>query len=100
MSNPLSRSCGSAATLRARAWFTLSRLEYLRQCVACSPSRSSPKRAGVNKNTITRIEHGRPAPRPATIKKLAAALKVEPDDLMGPRRRSSPPVSSVRLRPD
>jgi transcriptional regulator with XRE-family HTH domain len=44
------------------------------------------ERAGVNKNTISRIENGAEAPHAATIRKLAAALDVKPTDLMGPER--------------
>jgi transcriptional regulator with XRE-family HTH domain len=44
------------------------------------------ERANVNKNTISRIENGADAPQSATIRKLAAALDVEPTDLMGPER--------------
>jgi transcriptional regulator with XRE-family HTH domain len=44
------------------------------------------ERAGVNKNTISRIENGAEAPQAATIRKLARALEVDPEQLMGPER--------------
>ena len=34
--------------------------------------------AGASPRTVVQIEHGRQCPRPGTIKKLAAALGVEP----------------------
>jgi transcriptional regulator with XRE-family HTH domain len=37
--------------------------------------------AGVTEATVNRIEHGQPA-RLSTIRKLAAALKVEPSELI------------------
>lgn len=39
------------------------------------------ERANVGRNTISRIERGYPA-RPATIRKLAAALGIEPEELV------------------
>ena len=39
-------------------------------------------RSGVSYNTIWRIENGHREARPSTIRKLAAALKVEPEDLV------------------
>jgi DNA-binding Xre family transcriptional regulator len=38
--------------------------------------------AGVGKNTINRLEVGRTETRPATLKKIAAALDVEPMQLV------------------
>jgi transcriptional regulator with XRE-family HTH domain len=42
------------------------------------------KKAGTTRSTIMRLENGADSPYPATIRKLAAALNVEPQDLMGP----------------
>lgn len=39
------------------------------------------KRSGVDRNTILRLEQGYPA-RASTVRKLCAALGVEPADLM------------------
>ena len=39
------------------------------------------KQAGLTIATVSRIEHGQPA-RLSTIRRLAAALQVEPDDLL------------------
>jgi transcriptional regulator with XRE-family HTH domain len=39
------------------------------------------EKAGVSKHTIYRLEHGAPEPFPSTVRKLAEALGVEPDDL-------------------
>ena len=41
------------------------------------------KLAGVAPATIVRIEQGTVTPNPRTIRKLAAALGVEPDELVG-----------------
>ena len=41
--------------------------------------------AGVHRNTIHRIEQGKPA-YTSTIRKLAKALEVEPAELVGPER--------------
>ena len=40
--------------------------------------RGLAKEAGVTPLTVQRVEHGRQAPQPGTIRKLAAALGVEP----------------------
>jgi transcriptional regulator with XRE-family HTH domain len=39
------------------------------------------KEAGVHRNTLTRVENGEPA-YPATIRKIARALDVEPTELV------------------
>jgi transcriptional regulator with XRE-family HTH domain len=44
--------------------------------------------AGINRVTLANIESGRADPRPTTIRKLAAALGVEPAVLMGPEPES------------
>jgi len=43
-------------------------------------------RAGVNYRTILRLEHGQTGAQPRTLRKLAAALGVEPREL---RRRGN-----------
>jgi len=40
------------------------------------------KRSGVAYNTIWRLENGRTGAQPRTIRKLAAALGVEPEELV------------------
>ena len=40
-------------------------------------------RSGVHRNTISKLENGRGGAYPDTIRKLAAALDVEPTELMG-----------------
>jgi len=40
------------------------------------------KRAGVGRNTVWRLEHGVMGAQPRTIRKLAAALEVEPEELV------------------
>jgi transcriptional regulator with XRE-family HTH domain len=42
------------------------------------------ERAGLTKLTISRLEAGRAAPHARTVRKLAAALGVEPGDLARP----------------
>jgi transcriptional regulator with XRE-family HTH domain len=39
-------------------------------------------KAGVGRNTIWRLEHGVMGAQPRTIRKLAKALDVEPEDLV------------------
>jgi transcriptional regulator with XRE-family HTH domain len=40
------------------------------------------QKAGVGRNTIWRLEHGVMGAQPRTIRKLAKALGVEPEDLV------------------
>jgi transcriptional regulator with XRE-family HTH domain len=40
------------------------------------------ERSGVAYNTIWRLENGRTGAQPRTIRKLAAALRVEPEELI------------------
>jgi transcriptional regulator with XRE-family HTH domain len=40
------------------------------------------ERSGVSYNTIWRLENGRTGAQPRTIRKLAAALSVEPEELV------------------
>jgi transcriptional regulator with XRE-family HTH domain len=42
------------------------------------------ERAGVNRVTIARLEGGKDQPFPTTVRKLADALGVQPEDLMEP----------------
>lgn len=39
--------------------------------------------AGLSQNTLWRIENGSRSPRPATIRKIATILKIEPRELVG-----------------
>ena len=41
-------------------------------------------RAGLAAATVNRVENGLQPARPSTVRKLADALGVTPDDLMGP----------------
>ena len=60
------------------------RLQELRKRRVMSISDLS-ETAGVHRNTIHRIEQGKPA-YTSTIRKLARALDVEPAELVGPER--------------
>jgi transcriptional regulator with XRE-family HTH domain len=40
------------------------------------------KKAGVGRNTVWRLEHGVMGAQPRTIRKLAKALDVEPEELV------------------
>jgi transcriptional regulator with XRE-family HTH domain len=40
------------------------------------------EKAGVGRNTVWRLEHGVMGAQPRTIRKLARALSVEPEDLV------------------
>lgn len=44
--------------------------------------RELAQKSGVSWNTIHRVETGRSEARPGTIRKLAAALEVEPHELL------------------
>jgi transcriptional regulator with XRE-family HTH domain len=61
------------------------RVRALRQREAMS-QRDLAERAGVNTETVNRIENASPGelPRPSTIRKLAKALGCRPRDLMAP----------------
>ncbi len=50
--------------------------------------------AGIARVTLWEIEHGRRRPRPPTIRKIAAALGVNPSDLL-----DSPPAASLAPPP-
>ena len=61
---------------------SLPRLKETRERRALS-QRELSKLAGVSRVTIVRLEAGGEDPFPTTVRKLADALKVEPDELMG-----------------
>lgn len=42
------------------------------------------KEAGLSRQTVARLEAGGPPPYPSTIRKLAKALRVKPQDLVEP----------------
>jgi len=56
------------------------RLREIRQRKALS-QQDLAERAGVGEATICRIEQGRVRPRPSTLRKLAAALGIAPEEL-------------------
>lgn len=60
----------------------LTRLKALRERQALTQAELAA-RAGINRVTLARIEGGA-QPYPVTVRKLAAALGVEPADLMDP----------------
>jgi transcriptional regulator with XRE-family HTH domain len=62
----------------------LSRLGLLRQRKALTQQQLAD-RAGVNRVTVARLESGRDDPFPTTVRKLADALGVDPEELMAPR---------------
>ncbi len=57
------------------------RLRRLRQEGALT-MRELSERSGVSLDTILKLEHGDREARPGTLRKLAAALGVEPKELM------------------
>jgi transcriptional regulator with XRE-family HTH domain len=63
---------------------SVERLQELRRSRVMSISDLSEV-SGVHRNTIHRIEQGKPA-YTTTIRKLARALEVEPAELVGPGR--------------
>ena len=63
----------------------MERLQELRRRRVMSISDLSEV-SGVHRNTIHRIEQGKPA-YTTTIRKLAKALKVEPSELVEPERQ-------------
>lgn len=63
----------------------MERLQELRRRRVMSISDLSEV-SGVHRNTIHRIEQGKPA-YTSTIRKLARALEVEPAELVGPEQK-------------
>src|SRR4051812_5183614 len=61
----------------------LTRLKDVRQRKALTQQQLA-ERAGVNRVTIARIEGGKDEPFPTTVRKVADALGVEPEDLLEP----------------
>jgi transcriptional regulator with XRE-family HTH domain len=61
----------------------LTRLKAVRQRKLLT-QQDLAKKAGVSRPTVVRIEGGLEDPFPSTIKKLAAALGVDPEALMEP----------------
>jgi transcriptional regulator with XRE-family HTH domain len=61
---------------------SLPRLKEIRLRRALS-QRELSARADVSRVTIVRLEAGGESPFPSTVRKLADALNVEPDELMG-----------------
>lgn len=63
------------------------------------------ERSGVSEDTITKIENGHRAARPSTIRKLAAALDIEPRELRRTRepatagKAEAPPSPGPRSEP-
>jgi transcriptional regulator with XRE-family HTH domain len=66
----------------------LTRLRAIRERKALS-QRELAAKAGVSPVTVARIETGQDEPYPSTVRKLAAALGVEPAELMDPLERQS-----------
>ena len=58
------------------------RLRHLREARLMS-QRDLSKAAGISQTTIVNIETGRTNPHPSTLRRLAAALKVGPEALVG-----------------
>lgn len=61
----------------------LTRLKDVRQRKALTQQQLAD-RAGVNRVTIARIEGGKDEPFPTTVRKVADALGVEPEELLAP----------------
>jgi transcriptional regulator with XRE-family HTH domain len=71
----------------------LTRLKDVRQRKALTQQQLAEK-VGVNRVTIARIEGGKDEPFPTTLRKVADALGVEPEELLAPAAdsRTSDPV--------
>jgi len=61
----------------------LTRLRHLRELAALTQSELAEK-AGLTRAAMGRIETGVVNPRPSTIRRIADALGVRPQDLMDP----------------
>ncbi|MBI4506003.1 MAG: helix-turn-helix transcriptional regulator [Chloroflexi bacterium] len=66
-----------------RTMLKLARLKLVRERKALTQHQLGEK-ARVNRVTIPRVERGSDQPFPTTVRKLADALGVEPEDLMEP----------------
>ena len=66
----------------------LTRLKDVRQRKALTQQQLA-ERAGVNRVTIARIEGGKDEPFPTTVRKVADALGVEPEELLEPVAESA-----------
>ena len=75
----------------------LSRLKGLRQRRAFSQQELAQK-AGVDRSTISRLESDAEGAFPTTVRKLAAALDVAPEDLLDPRQTARSGVRPARPR--
>ncbi len=64
--------------------YRLVSLKAIRERLGVSPSELS-RRSGVSRNTMLWLERGEQVARADTVKRLAAALGVEPMDLVLPR---------------
>jgi transcriptional regulator with XRE-family HTH domain len=74
---------------------TLTRLKLVRQRRALTQQQLAEK-AGVNRVTIARLEGGTDHPVPTTVRKLADALGVSPEELMDPSPALGPLGPSPR----
>jgi transcriptional regulator with XRE-family HTH domain len=79
----------------------LTRLKDVRQRKALTQQQLAD-RAGVNRVTIARIEGGKDEPFPTTVRKVADALGVEPEELLEPAARAvqtptNGPAADIRL---
>ena len=75
----------------------LTRLKDVRQRKALTQQQLA-ERAGVNRVTIARIEGGKDEPFPTTVRKVADALGVEPEELLEPvaeKAANGPPTAPV-----
>jgi transcriptional regulator with XRE-family HTH domain len=72
----------------------VNRLRELRE-EAILTVRELADRSGVSEDTITKLEHGQRSARPSTIRKLAKALDVEPQEL----RRAPEPAAPLTDAP-
>jgi transcriptional regulator with XRE-family HTH domain len=64
----------------------LTQLRAIRERKALTQQELADK-AGLSRVAVVRVEAGASEPYPSTIRKLAAALEVEPSDLMGADER-------------
>jgi transcriptional regulator with XRE-family HTH domain len=76
----------------------LTRLKDVRRRKALTQQQLAEK-AGVNRVTIARIEGGKDEPFPTTVRKVADALGVEPEELLAPARHelTNDPVDRVAV---